>query len=223
MRKRKKRRLKKNALLFIILAAAAAAVLTVILTDLSLRKPAVQTAKLTVGALTEEALSRAVTDALGKEDCSDLLDIRSTGEESFVILADPTKLNGLISAVSLNAGESISSLGKVGLRIDMGSAAGSALLSGLWPSVKVSFSPAGAVRASPVSKLSSAGVNQSLFTVELELSADVLVFLAGRSETVTVKKTVPIVETVIAGRVPQVYTNVADEEDMLNLIPNEVP
>ena len=47
--------------------------------------------------------------------------------------------------------------------------------------------------------------------------------IGGRSEEVEIKTAVPLCETVVVGAVPQVYTNVADEEDMLNLIPTDLP
>ena len=59
--------------------------------------------------------------------------------------------------------------------------------------------------------------------MELILSAHLRVFIAGAERELDVKSTVPLARMVLIGQVPQVYTNVANEDDMLNLIPTELP
>ena len=81
----------------------------------------------------------------------------------------------------------------------------------------------GTVGVRAFSRLASAGINQTLFTVELRLTARLRVFAAGRSEEIEAVAQLPVCSTVIVGEVPQVYTNVANEEDMLNLIPTDLP
>ena len=47
------------------------------------------------------------------------------------------------------------------------------------------------------------------------------IVLPGVTKTAIIEAEVPIAENVIVGEVPSAYTNVASEEDMLNLIPTE--
>ena len=47
--------------------------------------------------------------------------------------------------------------------------------------------------------------------------------MPGIYELIRVSTEAAIAENIIAGEVPQVYTNVASEEDMLNLIPTDLP
>ncbi len=47
--------------------------------------------------------------------------------------------------------------------------------------------------------------------------------LPGVSETIQVSAEAAIAESIIVGDVPEVYTNVANQDDMLNLIPTEKP
>ena len=83
--------------------------------------------------------------------------------------------------------------------------------------------PFGSVTADAVSSLRSAGINQCVYSVDLKLTAHIQIVLGGRAQTVEVTGVNPICQTVIVGEVPQVYTNVANEEDMLNLIPTDLP
>lgn len=57
----------------------------------------------------------------------------------------------------------------------------------------------------------------------LTLTANVVIILPGIAETDTVTLSMPVAEEVIVGRVPDVYTNVANQEDMIHLIPIPKP
>ena len=140
-----------------------------------------------------------------------------------MITADTARLNAIVTRVTAEAQRRIAGPCIDGATVKLGTATGVALLSGRGPDISVRFEPMGAVTAKLSSSLRSSGINQSLFTVSVTLTAELRLRLAGASETVTVKNTVPLCETVVVGEVPQVYTNVANEEDMLNLIPTDVP
>ena len=96
-------------------------------------------------------------------------------------------------------------------------------MAGKGPGISVSFSPAGSVESEFRSEFVSSGINQTLYRVNLELTASVRLVMPGVSETVSVRAEAAIAESIIVGEVPGVYTNVASEEDMLNLIPTEMP
>ena len=178
-------------------------------------------------AAVSEQLSReltaAVAETLAEREPEALLSVTETGEESFLILADTARINALAAQMTAFAQERISGSGMEGVSLPLGTVAGLASLSGRGPMIDIRFTPIGGVEGTITSSLRASGINQSLFSVELNMTARVRLLLAGRDETVTVKTTVPICETVVVGKVPQVYTNVANEEDMLNLIPTDVP
>ena len=113
-------------------------------------------------------------------------------------------------------------MGSGGVSVDLGSAMGFVPTGG-GMDIRVGFTPKGSVTPHISANLRSSGINQSLFSVELTLTAHLRIFLAGIDDEMTVSNTVPICETVIVGKVPQVYTNVANEEDMLNLVPTSLP
>ena len=60
---------------------------------------------------------------------------------------------------------------------------------------------------------------QTLHRITLQLTGTVRVVLPGRSYSVTVLTQAPVAENVIVGDVPEAYTNVANTDDLLNLIP----
>ncbi|MBO4847865.1 MAG: sporulation protein YunB [Clostridia bacterium] len=215
-RKRAAGRAALAALIAVLLAFAAFAAV-----NAAIRRPLVCLARERVTEIAWRALTEAAAQAA--QDGGELLSVMQTGEESFIITADPAKLAALAARITADAQERLSDAGRVGVGVELGTLSGAALLSGRGPEIEVCFRPAGAVGYGVAPRLVSAGINQSLFTVDLTLRAEIVLLLAGRDERVEVEGTVPLCQTVVVGRVPQVYTNVANEDDMLNLIPTDLP
>ena len=194
-----------------------------LLLNSSLRAPLLEEARIRTEEAARNALNTAAERVLDSGTDFGLLEMTQTGEDSFIINADTAKLSRVLTKLTSNASELMAELGMIGAEADLGALSGILPLSGRGPRVRVRFEPVGAVETQPFSKLTACGINQSLYTLCARLTVTVRLFAAGKSETVTVKTTVPIAETVIVGRVPQVYTNVANEEDMLNLVPTDIP
>lgn len=221
-RKRTPRRIPSlKILLPAFITAAAAAVFALI--NAKLREPLIGAARECVTEAASSAVNASVAEVMRGAESFSILSVRELGEESFAVTADTARIDALASAIASEAQSRLAESGRKGAVAELWSASGVTLLSGRGPRVRVSFAPEGSVSSQISSSLRSSGINQSLFSVSLVLTCRVQFVLGGRTELVTVKNTVPICETVLMGRVPQVYTNVADEEDMLNLIPNEIP
>lgn len=223
VRKRKRSKGGRRRLRFIAAAAAALLLTLFALFERSLARAFRAAAAASVSESVSASLNRAILEALSEPPQGALLSVTETGEESFLIIADTALINSLSARAAALAQELVA--GETGgrVKLPLGTVTGLASLSGLGPELAIRFAPMGAVEGSITSSLRASGINQSLFSVELTLSASVRLLLAGRDEEVKIKTTVPICETVVVGRVPQVYTNVANEEDMLNLIPTDVP
>lgn len=221
---KRKRKMPVRRLLRILPAAAAIAAVTAFLcVDAALRAPVADIARERITNAASSALTGAAGDRSMGLDPDLLSEIKRTGDGSFVIRVDTALLNSAAADISREAQRRIEKLGEYGAEVELGTASGITLLSGKGPKVRVSFAPSGSVTTKLSSHLKSAGINQSLFSIELTLTAQVRMILAGHDELITVKNTVPICETAIVGEAPQVYTNVANEEDMLNLVPTELP
>ena len=149
--------------------------------------------------------------------------VNSREGETLVINADAAGLDLLTSSAVSEAQERMARLSESALELPLGTVLGPAWLSGCGPDLRAGFMSMGAVEAGVRSRLTCAGINQTLFTIELRLTARLRVFAAGRTEELTCEAELPVCTTVIVGAVPQVYTNIANEEDMLNLVPTELP
>lgn len=165
-----------------------------------------------------DAILDVVADGYGYET---LITIRATESKVYLLQANSAQLN-LLAADCANAAQGrIAQLGEQGLSIPLGTISGIPLLAGKGPHVTMRFTPAGAVKSSFDSEFRSAGINQTLHRINLKLTATVRVILPGQSHTLSVDAEAPIAESIIVGDVPQAYTNVSNEEDLLNLVPGD--
>ena len=91
------------------------------------------------------------------------------------------------------------------LSVPLGTLTGQPLLSGVGPSVRVNVDSVGEVTADYHNSFTSAGVNQTLHRVCLDITATVYLFLPGEVLPVSVSSSVCVAETVIVGETPDTY------------------
>ena len=214
MRKRKRRVL---ICLLIVLLAAGGALWYV---NAGLRPVLEGLASARVESAAARAMNEAILEVLSGEAAGGLLSARESNQGHISLLtADTGKLNLLAADCAAAAQKRIMDLGEQGVSVPLGTLSGLPLLSGLGPRLSFRFTPVGMVQSSFHSEFRSAGINQTLHRITLQLTGTVRVILPGRAYSVTVTAQAPVAENVIVGDVPEAYTNVANEEDLLNLIP----
>ena len=222
IRKRRRPRLRTRLL---IAAAALLAALTLCLAAVNgaVRAPVISFALEKARAMALSALNEAAICVLESGEIS-LPALEKTEEGGcLVITSDQALLNIAAAHITREAQRRMEALASGSTAVDLGTASGFVPLSGSGPRLEIRFSPLGSVSSDITASLRPAGINQSLFSVELRLSASVRVFIAGADRELEIESTVPLQRTVLVGQTPQVYTNVANEDDMLNLIPTELP
>ena len=177
-----------------------------------------------IKSIAAEAMNNAILDSMDDSSkYADLVESYENGDRVYMLNANTRNLNILAADCADKALELISSMGEQGISVPLGTITGIAFFSGKGPALKVYFTPVGSVQSAFNSKFVSSGINQTLYKVNLELTASVKLVMPGVAETIKVSAQAAIAESIIVGDVPQVYTNVTDEEDMLNLIPTEIP
>jgi len=101
----------------------------------------------------------------------------------------------------------LSTLDSDALSVPLGTLTGQPLLSGAGPSVRVKIDSVGDVVADYTNAFTSAGVNQTLHRICLDITATVYLFLPGEILPVSVSSSVCVAETVIVGETPDTYLN----------------
>lgn len=177
-----------------------------------------------IRSVAAKAMNDAILDTMQQdENYTELLHIRENGSKVYMVQADPRQMNLLSAQCAEAAQQRIAALGEQGIAIPLGTITGISFLSGKGPAIHVSYTPAGSVQSQFSSEFTSSGINQTLYRVNIKLTASIQLVMPGIYELIRVSTEAAIAENIIAGEVPQVYTNVASEEDMLNLIPTDLP
>ena len=177
-----------------------------------------------IRSVAAKAMNDAILDTMQQdENYTELLHIRENGSKVYMVQADPRQMNLLSAQCAEAAQQRIAALGEQGIAIQLGTITGISFLSGKGPAIHVSYTPAGSVQSQFSSEFTSSGINQTLYRVNIKLTASIQLVMPGIYELIRVSTEAAIAENIIAGEVPQVYTNVASEEDMLNLIPTDLP
>ena len=219
---RKKRFLRTVQFLIVLLIVLLS--LSVALLSVNMRPAMAALAIARIRSVAARAMNDAILESMGDEtNYARLIQVHESSERVYMLQANTHKMNILAADCAEAAQERIAQMGDQGISIPIGTITGISFLAGKGPSLKVTFSPAGSVQSEFNSEFVSSGINQTLYRVNLLLTASVRLVMPGVSETISVRAEAAIAESIIVGDVPEVYTNVASEEDMLNLIPTETP
>lgn len=160
-----------------------------------------------VRSLTSSAVNDAVLTTLQWNGASydSVVHIERDGEGNVVgISADAQSVNLIArQTVSLSMAN-LNAACAEGVPVPLGAFTGIGLLAGMGPEVTFRVLPVGTVTCDLVSSLTSAGINQSLHSVSLEVTAAAEIVLPTGSREVSTVTEVLLCESVIVGRVPEV-------------------
>ena len=136
-----------------------------------------------------------------------------------LIQANTPEMNLLASRASLTAQKKLAVLEEQAVSIPLGSALGLTIFAGSGPRIQVDILPVGSVRAEFTTEFESVGINQSRHKVSLTLTAQVQLVIPTGASTVQAVTQVAVAESIIVGEVPDAYTDVDEDMDMLDLAP----
>ena len=219
LRRKRKKPLKILLLTACIFVTGCIALLLVINDNMRPALTAIAEARIT--ALAVSAMNDAIMERMDDNSYTSLITAYDNGEKVYMIQADTRQMNMLASDCCAAAQTRIAAMGEQGVSVPLGTVSGITYLSGRGPGIRVMFTPVGSVESDFDSELVSSGINQSLYRVNIRLTSTIRLIMPGVSHSIEVSAKAAIAESIIVGEVPQVYTNVADEEDMMNLIPTE--
>lgn len=136
-----------------------------------------------------------------------------------LIQANTPEMNRLASQVSLLAQEKLLSKRDSTVSVPLGSALGLTLFAGAGPRIQVRVMPVGSVHAAFHTDFHTAGINQTRHRVSLTLTAQVQLVIPTGAQTVEISTQVAMAESIIVGEVPETFTDVGEDMDMLDLVP----
>ena len=203
-------------LLLLLLAGGATILVEHNLTKVVLSLAQAQARSLAVKALNEAADEIVLSGVTYDQLMSVTLD--HSGQVR-LIQANTPEMNLLASRASLTAQKKLAVLEESAVSVPLGSAEGLTLFAGSGPRIQVEILPVGSVRAEFTTEFESVGINQSRHKVSLTLTAQVQLVIPTGASTVQAVAQVAVAESIIVGEVPDAYTDVDEDMDMLDLAP----
>lgn len=173
-------------------------------------------------AMAVQALNESAAELLtgGEVRYDSLMHVTADGDGQVrLIQANTPEMNRLAAQVSLTAQARMEAMREQTVRVPLGSALGLNLLAGSGPRIEVRVMPVGSVHAEFHTDFQTAGINQTRHRVSLTLTARVQLVIPTGAQTVEASAQVAMAESIIVGEVPETFTDVGNDMDMLDLIP----
>ena len=137
---------------------------------------------------------------------SDLVSIqRDTSGTITALTTETVAMNRLRARLVGVVLEALEGIDVSQIQIPLGSLLDLDLLWGLGPTMSVHAMAVGTVEGEFSSEFSSAGINQTIHKIELDLVIPLTLMLPGRVVETVCETQIPIAETVIVGQVPETY------------------
>lgn len=175
-----------------------------------------------INSLTEQALNLAVSNVINTTvnyDSIMSISYNNSGEITY-ISANQYIINTISREIIKDANERIKSLDEEYMNIPIGTLSGIAVFNGRGRRVGLSASPVAIIGSSFDSNFISVGINNTLHKIYLSITARVDMNLPIKRQTINVKQQILLCESVIVGKVPNMYFNNGISEKILNLVPN---
>lgn len=201
-------------------AALAAIVLLggFLLFSLTIAPAVLDIAGATLSYLAVRAMNNSIRDVQNEMRVQSLISVLSdeTGGVAMV-QADTLAMSDMATRTALLSQHRLNALASQGVELPVGTVMGGPVFSGKGPPLYVEALCVGTVGADFTSEIRSAGINQTLLTIYLRLTASMRVMVGGASRLIEVTTEIPVSETLIVGNVPDTYLQ-STRDEILNLV-----
>lgn len=188
---------------------------------IGLQPTALSLAQSRARVLATDALNDAIAAIMDQNISYD--DLMQVSYDSYgrvaMLQANTMRMNELGSRIVLEAQRNLEQASAQTISIPLGAASRIAIFEGMGPRISVRMLPVGSVTTEFKTEFESAGINQTRHKIYIEASARVDLILPRGAQSAAINTQVSVAESIIIGGVPESYVDVADNEDMLNLLP----
>ena len=169
----------------------------------------------------EQAINLAVSNVINRTISYDsLIDINyNNNGEIQTMSANQYEINSITREIIKEAQIEMQTLGSNGLRLNIGTMTGIPFLIGRGPTISLRLVPIGAVSGDFVSEFDSVGINMTKHMLYLYITVHVSIVMPIKSYDVFSTNQVMLTESIIVGKVPEVYLNGGSLGEALDLVP----
>ena len=135
------------------------------------------------------------------------------------IESNMVNINRIKAKITKSVNDELSCINEHDLSISLGTVSGFKMFYNQGPLIPIKVQPEGYVDATLISSFESAGINQTLHRIIVEIKTDISAIIPGYTSSATVETQFVMAETVIVGSVPDTYTHViTGNEDLISQI-----
>lgn len=151
---------------------------------------------------------------------TDFLNIeKDVNGDIILIQANSVLVNSIARNTVLKAQGYMDDVTEYVVSIPLGTLTGFNFLTGRGPKVNFKIMPVAFVSTDMISTFSQAGINQTKHSINLDMKADINIVLPGSQSKVILDVPILISESIIPGKVPNVYLGTNSMSSLLNLVP----
>ena len=171
-------------------------------------------------AATERAVNMAVSNVINRTlNYDTLIDINySPTGEIVSFSANQYEINTITREIIKETQYQMNHLTSDGLNIKLGTFLGFPFLIERGPNINLKLMPIGAVKGEFKSEFSSVGINITKHSLSLYVSTHISIVLPVKNYEVITLTQVLLAESIIVGKVPEVYLNGGGTNKLLNLL-----
>ncbi len=200
----------RELIVFIVLAVFLFVVLRLFLFfDRNLRPSILSVAAARADVIATEAINNAVSDKVARNILYQDIILLQKNKDGKIIMAQTNNMevNRLMAETTMRVQDALATLKGEVIYIPLGQALGSYLLANYGPRIPISLVPIGFVNTNIIDTFEEAGINQVRHKIYLDIHAEVQVIIPFVSTVTKVSTTVPIVDAIYPGDVPDTVIN----------------
>ena len=158
-------------------------------------------------AMNTRAVNEAVEQTLsGGVSYGDIVTVTyNDGGDVSAITADSALVNTIARRTAYLTQSNLTEFSQGGVEVPIGAFTGIEALSGSGATVNVKLIPVVSTECNFVSRFTSAGINQTIHSIYIEVVTDITIVLAARTQQFYATAEVLVCESIIVGKIPQVY------------------
>lgn len=167
-----------------------------------------------------DLLNNSIKNSLSDYLYEDLVTIQKNDSGDITLIScNSSNVNKLSNAITTKCQTDLKTLENTGINIALLTFTGLPFLNGIGPKINIKTTPVGYCDSKYVSKFTSCGINQTLHQLSIIVSAKVDVLLPIKTFEIQVNTEVLVCESIIVGKIPQVYLNTGIIGNNMDLTP----
>ena len=181
----------------------------------------VSTCHAKVQSVTMSAVNNAVIEVMSTSvSYSDLMRVEKDSNGDVALFETNSVLvNQLARDTAQKTRQNLQKNKDMTISLPIGQLTGIAFFSNLGPQIKIKITPYESVNCTFLSEFEQAGINQTRHKIFLNVVADMRVILPTSDQTITTCAEVLVCESLLVGKVPQVYLSMGDFGSNMGILP----